>query len=886
MKQQNLSDVELRRYYDQQIRAWFGEVRPLRLEGSGRFFTPPPALPLRAVFVAPALSPSYLQPTDAEPDMAGGNDIVSWFETQRRIVVLGDPGSGKSTLVGWLAWRLCAGLTEPLPAWTEGVLPIPMILRDMQLNEVEGFNDLLAAFCKTDLIAGHDLLREAWGAELQRQLEANSASLLFLIDGLDELSLAVRDKVRAAIRQGMALWPQARFMVTSRIVGYEQSAIESTLPTADDDDRHLSAASFARLGVRMPQDVHRLYVMPFDAARIRRFAHNWFEHGETDDRRGGAYLQKFIDGVMRDPVALQLARTPNLLVMAAQVFGITNTLPDGRAKLYEAITKAYLESIDQRYGLVDQRYSFEQKRSWLAAVGYHMQARRSEAANEAGRDLLVGEREVVAWLGKAMQDSGLEADADYVHAFVDAIARRSGLFIPRGEGLYAFAHLSIQEFFAALHLQSEVRDFAVSDPSRLESLLEELGRLAEQAPWREALITFFELPDWSPRVIARLCKAVFGADLERVPDTAQREHEYKAPTNATLVELLVRLAVNPGVALPESLRQRGIERAMAYLRSEREGKFWSPYSGVMGAMTVNEEGSRRMWALLGDQPAALSGSVQVLDLRGARSVDYTPLLGFIAVEQLLLEDSSISDLSPLANMSRLTHLILNRSPVESLRPLAGLGRIESLDLSGTRVSDLSPLSNLAGLRTLALRFTEVSDLAALARLASLESLMLTGTRVADISALSELTSLRSLSLNETLVNDISPLSQLPQLEHLDLMLVPVSDFSVLRSLRQLTHLDLDQTAIADLSVIGGLENLRTLYLNSTNVSDLAPLAGLSKLTTLMLGLTRVSDVRPLASLHELTSLWLVGTAVTDTSSLAGLSNLTIKGGPNATTEAA
>ena len=120
-----------------------------------------------------------------------------------------------------------------------------------------------------------------------------------------------------------------------------------------------------------------------------------------------AYLEKFIAGVMRDPVALQLARTPNLLVMAAQVFGITNTLPDGRAKLYEAITKAYLESIDQRYGLVDQSYSLEQKKAWLAAVGYQMQLRRSSDSTDGARDLLVAEEDVVRWLSDAMSESEL-----------------------------------------------------------------------------------------------------------------------------------------------------------------------------------------------------------------------------------------------------------------------------------------------------------------------------------------------------------------------------------------------------------------------------------------------------------------------------------------------
>ena len=287
--------------------------------------------------------------------------------TPHRIVVLGDPGSGKSTLVGWLAWRLCAGLTEPLPAWCDGVLPVPMILRDMLLGEVNDFDDLVAAYLQTDLIRGHKVLREFWAEQVHALIEASPQRLLFLIDGLDELSQTTRDKVRDAIRQGMRRWPEARFVVTSRIVGYEQCAIEG--PNESGQVREIDGFGKNLWALLEQFDLRRLYVMPFDAGHIRQFASNWFEHGETDDRRGAAYLQKFIDGLMRDPVALQLGRTPNLMVMAAQVFGITNTLPDGRAKLYEAITSDYLESIDQRYGLVDQRYSLAQKKSMPGGGG-------------------------------------------------------------------------------------------------------------------------------------------------------------------------------------------------------------------------------------------------------------------------------------------------------------------------------------------------------------------------------------------------------------------------------------------------------------------------------------------------------------------------------------
>ena len=785
------ADATLRRHYDQQIRAWFGELRPLRLEGAGRFFTPPPALPLRAVFVPPALSPTYLQPTEAEPVLAGAADILQWFAQQQRLVVLGDPGSGKSTLVGWLAWRLCAGLTEPLPAWCEGVVPVPMILRDMQLAGLTGFDGLLAAHLRTELISGHPALRSDWGVELHQRLQAQPASLLFLIDGLDELPLAARQPVRDAIREGMARLPQARFMVTSRIVGYEQHAIEAApepgLFTGD-----LASATLGQLAMRNAgPELRRLYVMPFDAGRIRQFARNWFEHGESGGRSGEGYLQKFVEGLMRDPVARQLARTPNLLVMAAQVFGITNTLPDGRAKLYEAITKAYLESIDQRYGLVDPRYSLEQKKTWLAAVGYQLQLRRGpqagEPAGKPARDLLVAEAEVVDWLSAAMAESGLEPDERYVRSFVDAIARRSGLFIPRGEGLYAFSHLSIQEYFAALHLRSAVLDFAVSDPQRLAQQFDELQRLADEPAWRETLITFFELPDWSPRVIGRLWQAVFGAELALVPVAASRgTNGWEAPDNAARVELLARLVVNPGITLPAPLRQQGHARAMAYARSERAGEPWWQVSGVLGALTANDEGCQRLWAQLRQDCAALSGSDERLDLRGARISDFSPLAAFSPIKALNLRNTAIADLSVLAGLTALQNLWIDHTAVSSLTPLAGLVQIETLSLSFAAVSDLSALRGLRQLESLDLSYTPVNDLDALRGLENLTFLSLMRLDIHKLEPLAELHKLLWLDLDETKVSDLRPLAGLTKLRRLHLRGTPVTDTSPLAGLADLT----------------------------------------------------------------------------------------------------
>jgi internalin A len=891
---QVLSEVDLRRLYDQQIRSWFGEVRPLRLEGAGRFFTPPPALPLRAVYVPPALSATYFQSTVGESHLTGGADVLHWFERDRRLVVLGDPGSGKSTLVSWLAWRLCAGLTEGLPNWADGVLPVPMILRDMQLGSVSGFDDLLAAHVRTDVIAAHPELQQAWGRHLQGLIENKPGSLLFLIDGLDELSASMREKVRDAIREGMARI-EARFLVTSRIVGYQECAIES----AERPSRQVSARAGA--DADGPSELEgldkrdapnalvvqalRLYVMPFDTARIRQFSRNWFEHGETEERRGEIYFEKFMTGLLRDPVALQLARTPNLLVMAAQVFGITNTLPDGRAKLYEAITKAYLESIDQRYGLADQSYTLEQKKAWLAAVGYQMQVRRSSDREDGSRDLLVAESDVRMWLSNAMRESELEPDENYVNRFVDAIARRSGLFIPRGDGQYAFAHLSIQEYFAALHLQNAVRDHAVSDPTRLEELFEELAELGATPAWREALVTFFELPEWSPKVIARLFQAVFGNELGRVPRIAQREKEkdWQAPVHAALVECLARLVVNPGIALPAPLRERGFESALVFLRSERKGKPWQALSGVLGALTANEGGSRRVWEVLRSNPGYWSGASTTLDLRGARMVDFSPLLDFANLTELNLESTLFTDLSLLAGCSKLEMLSLVGTPLSSLESLPVLPQLQMLNLDWTQISDLVGIERSSKLRSLSLANSAVSDLLPLAGMKSLRRLDLARTLVSDLKALCALRALESLSLHGTTVGDLTPLQGMSSLEVLDASETLVTELDALSGLRRLKSLSIHGVGPSGLAPLQGLP-LSHLSLNGKSVNNLQPLANMTELRSLMLFHTAVSDVTPLARLTKLRFLYLIDSAVTDTSPLAKLTNLEIYGLPESRPE--
>ena len=72
------------------------------------------------------------------------------------------------------------------------------------------------------------------------------------------------------------------------------------------------------------------------------------------------------------------------------------------------------------------------------------------------QEILANENDVQIWLSKAMKLSGAENANDEARSVLDYFARRSGLLLPRGEGQFAFMHLSLQEYFAACYLEQHL----------------------------------------------------------------------------------------------------------------------------------------------------------------------------------------------------------------------------------------------------------------------------------------------------------------------------------------------------------------------------------------------------------------------------------------------
>ncbi|BBO81887.1 hypothetical protein DSCO28_24530 [Desulfosarcina ovata subsp. sediminis] len=160
---------------------------------------------------------------------------------QKGLVILGDPGSGKTThMKRLLLWCLRNG--------PEGLgLPQNMLPVFLPLRELEHIEAGLDRFIQDQLASRHLKMRSDFGERLLRR-----GNLLFLLDGLDEVAdLAQREEVVAWIEEAFTDHPDCRFVVTCRFAGYS--------PT-----------------VRLNPKFMEMHVRPLSEADAEAFVRNWY----------------------------------------------------------------------------------------------------------------------------------------------------------------------------------------------------------------------------------------------------------------------------------------------------------------------------------------------------------------------------------------------------------------------------------------------------------------------------------------------------------------------------------------------------------------------------------------------------------------------------------
>lgn len=424
--------------------------------------------------------------------MDGFLDLATVLAQKRRFAIIGGPGVGKTTTLKWLAiaatlpgeegqrLRLAFGLPrEPL---------IPIYVRFRQFAERIRVRGLAGVEGRVGLVA--DFLKAHFEAELADQLAVADKTLpmaqhllasdksLFLFDGLDEVADdAMRNRLFESVSDLIEKYSAPRVIVTSRPYAFRRD--------------------------RAPLDLTLFEPLPLDRDARRTFAQQWYRAVRTS---GAAPLEESdararAEDLARAADALpDLAEVPLLLSIMALVHFNQGGLPVERATLYDHATLAMLghwERDPAGRDLGDDAVPPD----WARRLQLHEKEIRQAVEHLAQRIQVHGEggefsrAEAIANLAEGLQalpsGSGLGAPSR-AELLLELLVDRAGLVQERSPGVFAFVHLSFQEYLTA-------RSFV----GRGEAGLGELAKLAADERQGE---------------VCRLAVAILSADQQTEAD--------------------------------------------------------------------------------------------------------------------------------------------------------------------------------------------------------------------------------------------------------------------------------------------------------------------------------------------------------------------------------
>jgi len=346
--------------------------------------------------------------------------------TRHKLVVLGDPGSGKSSLVRYL---LLSCLNPPKnDAWLEplkGHLPLLIELRTyiaaISGKHCDNFLDYFHYLGKSE---GYGLNHQ----ELKNQLKSSPALVMF--DGLDEIfDLAQREKITQEIIGFANDYPKAKILVTSRIIGFEGVAL-----------RHAEFSEYTLQDLSLTQ--------------IHDFAQGWYslvfrDHPQEVTNR----LQRIQQAVEHSPAIAQLAGNPLLLTIIA-IIAKHQELPRDRVLLYEHAAKVLCHHWDvTAHKITDLRANFmsdTDKLDLLRRIAVKMQ----QAPSGLSGNVITAEelqQTIADYLIQRWKESPANA-VQLSQGIIEQLRSRNFILCFYGADSYGFVHRTFLEYFCAAEI--------------------------------------------------------------------------------------------------------------------------------------------------------------------------------------------------------------------------------------------------------------------------------------------------------------------------------------------------------------------------------------------------------------------------------------------------
>ena len=367
--------------------------------------------------------------TDEQPGPAArlseSQPLLDLLTRNSGLIILGDPGAGKTTFLKFLALKLARGEGEELRLGSRLPVLVPLSAYASVLSDGEvRLDEFIANYF-------HEIGADLPIAELLTE-SLHKGTAAVLLDGLDEVKdPGLRHTVVERVVDFYSFHRAAgnKFVLTSRIVGYREvrpsveGLAECTLMDFEDEEIQAFVTQWTATLERQAQGATSVALA--DAQRERR---------------------ELLAAIEGNPGVRRLAANPLLLTILALMKRQGVTLPERRVELYDQYVRTLLSTWNRARGLgrpPSRDLDVVQTVRILAPLALWMH----EVNPALG---LVKREDLRRQLESIYQERGEEhPEAAAIQLLVDA-HEHACLLLERGPGEYGFIHLTFEEYLAAV----------------------------------------------------------------------------------------------------------------------------------------------------------------------------------------------------------------------------------------------------------------------------------------------------------------------------------------------------------------------------------------------------------------------------------------------------